>query len=63
MFNFLKKIFKKEKKRKIRKININEWVKCQSCQYDGLMSSFLEDDHGDLRCPQCGEEENFIFQL
>lgn len=65
MLDFFKKIFKKKKKNKIRKININidEWVRCRSCQYDGPMSSFLEDDHGDLRCPYCGEEEAFIFQL
>jgi len=38
-------------------------IHCNSCGYDGTMDEFLQKDSGDTLCPQCGEDENLVFEI
>jgi len=39
------------------------FVVCRSCGHRAPEEDFLKADSGDTRCPQCGEDDDLVFEI
>jgi uncharacterized protein (UPF0212 family) len=39
------------------------FVVCRSCGHRAPEEDFLKADSGDTRCPQCGEDDDLVFEM